>query len=312
MAAGRPRGHLADDFRRYDLGNRPLDLRQTLRLAGMWAAPTWVRVDRTGAWYAARTEAGPGTVCIQHKGDHLLAGAWGPGTELLLDGVPELVGLNDAGLDEVVAAHPFVRQTLKRFRGYRQSRTGEVFSHLVGTALAQKVTGKASSASLRALARKWGERSPGPRQDLWLLPRPEDLAERPYYAFHELNVEQHRADLVRRIARRSRALQRAATLPPTEARAHLEKLRGIGPWTSGVVMSGALGDPDAVPTADYHLANFVAWAFVGQARASDQEMLSLLEPYAGRRAQVARMVKGSGTKAPRFGPKREARDIRGM
>ena len=305
-------GVLAEDFRRYDLGGRPLNLKQTLHLASLWEAPTWLRIDATGAWYAARTVEGSGTVCIRHEGDHLLAGAWGPGTARLLDQVPELVGLHDEGLDLIEPAHDFVRQTLKRFRGYRQGRTGEVYSALLGAAIAQKVTGKSSAAGLRALARAWGEQAPGPRQDLWLLPRPEDLAERPYYLFHELNVEQHRADLLRRIARRATALERAATMEPLAARAHLEKLRGIGPWTSGVVLSGALGHPDAVPVGDWHLKNWVTYAFTGRPRGTDEEMLELLAPYAGRRGQVARMVKGSGTKAPRFGPRGDVRDIRGV
>lgn len=311
-AAGQP-GHLADDFRRFPLDDRPLDLRQTLRLSNMWGATSWIQVDRTGAWYAERTPEGPATVCIRHQGDHLLAGAWGPGTARLLDKLPQLVGLGDPGLSEVDAAgNAFVHQTLKRFRGYRQGRTGQVYPHLVSAALAQKVTGKNSKAALWRVARRWGEAAPGPRRDLFLLPEPAALAERPYYLFHELNVEQHRAELVRRIARRARALERAAELPHGEARAHLEKLRGIGPWTSAVVAGGPLGDPDAVPVGDWHLKNWVTFAMTGRPRGTDAEMLELLAPYAGRRGQVARMIKGSGVEAPRFGPKGDVRDIRGV
>jgi 3-methyladenine DNA glycosylase/8-oxoguanine DNA glycosylase len=118
---------------------------------------------------------------------------------------------------------------------------------------------------------------------------------------------------VRRIADRATALQRAATMEPALGRAHLEKLPGIGPWTSGVVMGGPLGDPDAVPLGDYNLANWVAYNLAGEERADDQRMMALLAPYAGQNGLVARLVKGGGCKAPpRRGPRMSVMDIRKM
>ncbi|MBW2458992.1 MAG: hypothetical protein JRI68_31120 [Deltaproteobacteria bacterium] len=99
-------------------------------------------------------------------------------------------------------------------------------------------------------------------------------------------------------------------MPHAEARAHLEKLPGIGPWTSGVVMGGPLGDPDAVPLGDFHLPNMVAWNLAGEPRADDPRMLELLEPYAGRRGLIARLIKLTGQGAPRFGPRTPKLDIR--
>ncbi len=100
-------------------------------------------------------------------------------------------------------------------------------------------------------------------------------------------------------------------MPQPEARAHLEKLPGIGPWTSGVVMGGPLGDPDAVPTGDYNLPNIVAYKLVGEERADDARMLELLEPYRGHRGLVARLIKtGGGRSPPRRGPRLRVRDIR--
>lgn len=290
----------------------PLNLRWTLRLMTLWGATTWLKVDDSGAWYARRTPDGPGTVHIRHKGDHLLVDGFGDGAERVLDGVPALCGLDDAGVDAIEPVHPFIAEQKKRMRGLRQGRTGDVFPRLVVAGLAQKVTKANSGPVAKRIAWQWGEQAPGPREDLRLLPAPRDLAGRPYYAFHQLGIERHRADLVKRIADRASALQRAAKMPPREGRAHLEKLRGIGPWTSGVVMGGPLGDPDAVPIGDYHLPNWVAWNLAGEARADDARMMELLAPYAGRRGQVARMVKGSGSGAPRYGPKRAAIDVRKM
>lgn len=290
----------------------PLDLASTVRLQAMWGETTWMRVDPTGAWHAWRTPDGPGTVCVQHAGDHLHAAAWGPGAAHALEGVPAWLGLDDIGVDAIVPQHPVMRELVHHMRGYRVGRTGQLYERLVSVALAQKVTGKESKAALRDLAWRWGERAPGPRDDLRLLPEPAVLARRPYFDFHPLGIERHRAELVVRIASRASALQRAAAMPHAEARAHLEKLPGIGPWTSGVIVGGVLGDPDAVPMADFHLPNFVVFNLAGEARGEDGRMIELLAPYAGQRGRVVRMIKAGGREPPKFGPKAPVRDLRGM
>lgn len=287
----------------------PLDLGITLRMMGMWGATTWARVDATGAWYAERNLEGPATVRLVREGAALSAEAWGPGALPLLDRVPELCGLGDPGASAIVPAHPIMRDLVKRMAGYRVGRSGQAYPRLIAAGIAQKVTGANAKPALWQLARTWGERAPGPREDLWLLPEPKALRRRPYYEFHGFGVEQHRALLLKRIAERATAMERAASMPFADARRHLEKLQGIGPWTSGVVMGGPLGDPDAVPIGDYHLPNIVAWHLAREPRADDHRMMQLLEPYTGRRGQVARMLKTAGG-APRFGPKSEARDFR--
>ena len=71
----------------------------------------------------------------------------------------------------------------------------------------------------------------------------------------------------------------------------------------------ALGDPDAVPVGDYHLADSVGYALEGTARSSDVRMLELLNPYSGHRARVIRLIGIAGITAPRFGPKMPLRNI---
>ena len=216
------------------------------------------------------------------------------------------------GVEAIEPHHPIVRDLRSKMVGLRIGRSGRVFPRLVSAGLAQLVSGANSKPALRRLARQWGERAPGPRDDLILLPPHRQLARTPYYAFHPLNIERHRADLVRRISERAPALQRAAKMPVLDGRAHLEKLRGIGPWTSGVVMACPLGDPDAVPLADWHLPNIVAFNLAGEVRADDARMMELLEPYAPYRGLVARMLKSGGAGAPRYGPKGAVREIRGL
>lgn len=289
----------------------PLDLRRTVGALTMWGFSTWIRVDDTGAWVARRTDSGPATLRLTLRDRVLHADAWGLGAAAFLAAAPDLAGLHDAGVAHLPRHHARVDELARRAVGVRLPRAGVVTDQLIAVGLAQKVTGKNGRAALSRLARQWGEPAPGPRDDLWLLPEPSVLARTPPFAFHPLGIEGHRASLVRRIAAHSRQLERATRLPPAEGRLWLEKLRGIGPWTSGVVASSALGDPDAVPVGDYHLPNWVSWNLAGEPRADDARMMELLEPYAGQRGRVVRLLKGGGSSPPRYGPKSEVRDIRG-
>ena len=290
----------------------PLDLARTLRSMEMWGAMTWLKTDASGCWFAQREASGPATVHIVQHPDHLQAQAWGPGAEELLARVPQLAGLDNVGVEDIRPRHPIVRDIIQRSRGLRVGRSGRVYSRLVSTGLAQKVTGANSKAALKQVAWRFGEVAPGPREDLQLLPHPRELARLPYYVFHPLNIEQHRAELIRRIADRASALQRAASMSGPDALEHLQKLRGIGPWTAGVVVGGSLGYPDAVPLADIHVPNIVAMNLAGEPRATDERMLELLEPYAGVRGLVVRLLKSQGLSAPRHGPRMDINDIRGL
>ncbi len=65
----------------------------------------------------------------------------------------------------------------------------------------------------------------------------------------------------------------------------------------------SLGDPDAVATGDYHFPNVVAHALTGEARADDERMLELLEPYRGQRGRVLWALVSIAGPAPKFGPR---------
>ncbi len=84
-------------------------------------------------------------------------------------------------------------------------------------------------------------------------------------------------------------------------------MRGIGPWTVAEVAQRALGDADAVSVGDFHLPKQVVYAFTGGMHGTDEEMLALLEPFAGHRFRVQRLVELSDVVAP--GP-RPAHDDR--
>jgi 3-methyladenine DNA glycosylase/8-oxoguanine DNA glycosylase len=98
-------------------------------------------------------------------------------------------------------------------------------------------------------------------------------------------------------------------MPVADARRLLAAFPGVGPWTAAEVALVALGDADAVSVGDYHIPNTVAWALAGEPRGTDQRMLELLEPFAGHRGRVIRLIEAAGISAPKYGPKATARSI---
>jgi hypothetical protein len=81
------------------------------------------------------------------------------------------------------------------------------------------------------------------------------------------------------------------TVPPDEAEQRLRSIAGVGAWTAAVVRQVALGDADAVPVGDDRSKHLVAWAFLGEPRGTDAQMLELLEPYRGHRGRVLRLLR---------------------
>jgi 3-methyladenine DNA glycosylase/8-oxoguanine DNA glycosylase len=147
---------------------------------------------------------------------------------------------------------------------------------------------------------------------LLLPPDAADLTALPYFEFHPLGLERRRAELLRRIGREGPRIESWTALEPAEARARVQTIDGIGPWTAAEATRLAFGDPDAVSLGDAHIPDMVSWALAGEPRADDRRMLELLAPYAGQRARVVRLLEISGIKIPRYGPRFSPRRIAGI
>jgi 3-methyladenine DNA glycosylase/8-oxoguanine DNA glycosylase len=103
-------------------------------------------------------------------------------------------------------------------------------------------------------------------------------------------------------------LERLTGTTPEDARRYLERLPGVGVWTSAETVAISHGDPDAVSVGDFHLKNEVAWHLAGRPRGSDEEMLELLEMFRPHRGRVIRLL-GTLGHAPAFGPRMPIRNI---
>ena len=271
------------------------------------------RLEAGRAIRATRTPGGPATLEVHETRDELVVRAWGPGAAWVVEGAPDLLGLNDdpRALAALVPPHRLVVELARRFAGLRLPRTGRIVEALVPAVLEQKITGEEARQVYRSLIRVHGEVAPGPF-GLRLQPTSERLAGLPYHAYHPLGLERRRAETLKRIGAVADRMEASTNLALADAHRRLGAVPGIGPWTVGEVARCALGDPDAISVGDYHLPSLVAFALAGEPRADDARMLEILEPYRGQRGRVIRLLEASGLAAPRRGPRMPPRSIAGI
>lgn len=266
--------------------------------------PAWWFAPDGAVWQATWTADGPATRHLVVRNDGVHATAWGPGAERALADVPDLLGARDdpSGFDP--SLHPVVREAHRGRSALRIPRSGNVFEALVPAILEQKVVGLDAQAAWRRLVLQHGTPAPGPApRTLRVPPTAARWREVPVWDWRRAGVEGARAGTVLRAAVVAHRLQEGADLPIEEARRRLLTVRGIGPWTVAEVSSRALGDADAVSVGDFHLAHLVGWALTGS-RTDDAGMLALLEPWAGHRQRVIRLIEITrAARAPRFGPR---------
>jgi 3-methyladenine DNA glycosylase/8-oxoguanine DNA glycosylase len=277
----------------------PLALRATL-------APLGGHFRPDGWWAPMRTPEGPATLHLRRTGTAVEAVAYGPGMTWALESVPGLIGSDDHP-EEFRTSHSVVGELHRRHPGLRIGRTGRVFDVLLVAIVAQKVTGKEAGRGMKQLTRTYSEPAPGP-MPLQLPPDPGRLAAATYFDLHPLGIEQRRADTIRRVASDAVRIERLAGVGPTDACAYLERIRGIGVWTSAETVVVSHGYSDAVSVGDFHHKNEVAWHLTGRPRGTDEEMVELLEEFRPHRARVMRLLATLGH-APAFGPRMPIRSI---
>jgi 3-methyladenine DNA glycosylase/8-oxoguanine DNA glycosylase len=282
----------------------PVDLVATL-------APLWhgrgdpcMSAGRAEVWRASWFASGAATTHLRAAGPRRVeVRAWGPGAEEALEAAPDLVGARDddgglARCDDTV-----VRRMARSRPALRLCRGGNVLEVLVPAVLEQKVQGARARAAYRSMVRAFGTPAPAAPVLLLLPPTAEWLREQPSWRWHRWGVELRRATTVRTAA--------ASAGRCTTAR-QLRALPGIGVWTAAQVASAAWGDADAVSVGDYWLKHWVCHTLAGEPRGTDERMLELLEPWAGQRGRVCRLIMSAGVAPPRYGPRLPMADIRAI
>jgi 3-methyladenine DNA glycosylase/8-oxoguanine DNA glycosylase len=298
-----------------------VDVRLTLSVQGRGRSDPTFRIDEAGAvWRTSLTPDGPATIRVTAPfpagsapaGPLVLAQAWGPGADWLLDALPGALGLHDdiSGFDP--SGHPVLRQVARRHPGLRLGRSGRLMEALVPAVLEQKVLTIEAHRAWRILLAKFGGQPPGPApRGMRVFPDPKTWRRIPSWDWHRAGVEGVRAQTIIRACIVADSLERLLATTHEEADRLLRTIPGIGPWTSAETRQRAAGDPDAVSVGDAHLPDMVGWALAGRSATNDEEMLELLGPYAGHRHRVTRLVKLSGLGGPpRRAPKLPVRDYR--
>jgi 3-methyladenine DNA glycosylase/8-oxoguanine DNA glycosylase len=289
----------------------PRSLRRTLSIYRHGGRDPACRLEPGRFRFASLTPDGPATLELRWErdpapvdDDGLVARAWGDGADWMLARVDRLTGRHDRHVD-FDDAHPVVARSLRRTRSTRIAASGLLYHQLLPTIIAQRITGGEAGRQWARLCEELGARPPGPpdvTDGMRLPPAPETLHRRPAWWFHPLGIETKRARTLTEVAKHPRKLFEWAD-DPVLAADRLALIPGIGPWTIGSVLGPVAGDPDAVPVGDYHFPNTVAWALAGEARADDDRMLELLEPYRGQRGRVLWALVRVAGQAPSFGPR---------
>lgn len=259
-------------------------------------------------WRAYNSPTGPVTLRVERTQSGVRGTAWGKGSEHALEILPDLVGADDDPR-AFQPDHPLLTELIRRKPGIRFGKTHDPVGQLIVTIPGQRVTSKNARQTRRELAYRFGEMAPGPA-GLRLPPDPEKIATLSYANLHNAGLERSRATTLLEVCRRANRIRQLGERPHEDAARALQSIRGIGPWTANHVVQIAWGWTDAIQLGDYWLPSIVVHALTGKARAEDDEMLELLEPFRPHRARVIKLIAASGIKPPRFGPKLPVRDIR--
>jgi 3-methyladenine DNA glycosylase/8-oxoguanine DNA glycosylase len=270
--------------------------------------PTYRRDPDGTIWRGIRTPQGASTLRLTLVAGSVVQGwAWGLGSEWVLGSLPAMLGDGD---DETgfVAHHPKVTEAARQFTGWRMPRTGLVLESMIPSIIEQKVSGKEAFGSYRTLVHRYGERAPGEgaARGLWVAPIASGWARIPSWEWLRAGVDGARSATAVRAAGAAGRLEQCTTLSNDDAHRRLRAVPGVGTWTSAEVRQTALGDPDAVSFGDYHVAKDIGWALTGS-EVDDEGLAELLEPYAGHRYRVQRLLELAGARRPRRGPRMPTR-----
>jgi 3-methyladenine DNA glycosylase/8-oxoguanine DNA glycosylase len=251
-------------------------------------------------WWTTNTPEGAATVAFRVVAAQIRADAWGPGTPWALDHLPDLLGARDDP-EGFVCHHPRLNELFEIFSNPRVGATHRWYEAMATAIIGQRVVKADAGASRSRLSWRHGGPAPGPGP-VPLFPSPETILSIPDHGFHTVGIERSRARAIRVAAKHADRLERLGSQPRDEVSEWLYKLPGIGPWTSALTTAVAGGDPDAVPVGDLHLPRLVSYALTGEEHGDDARMLELLDPYAGHRQRVVRMVKLAGAGPPSHRP----------
>ncbi|GGF33019.1 3-methyladenine DNA glycosylase [Marmoricola endophyticus] len=268
--------------------------------------PTYKTTPDGAVWRGIGAPTGPATLRVSATPAHgeVHGRAWGPGAEWVLDRLPTMLGDTD-DVSGFEPRHAVLVDAHRRHPHWRLTRTERVMEALTPAIIEQKVTGQEAFAGFRRLCFRFGERAPGEGADvgLWVQPGATTIRGIASWEWLRMHVDPARSRALVNAARYAANLERTLELGVEEADRRLRALPGIGVWTSAEVRFRAHGDADAVSFGDYHVGKNIIWALTGEHVDVEDGLAELLEPWAGHRHRVQRLVEFARLGRPRHGPR---------
>lgn len=275
------------------------DLAKTLWLAGMGHRDPTLRLSESSAQLAFQTPEGPVTVSAEREANTVRVDGVGPGAEWIQPQLPALFGLHDRPADFQPAGR--LGKLVQQLPGVHLPTLPVVFHKLVQIVLQQLVSWSDAVHGWRQIVRRFGIESPCGH--LRLPPTAQQFSRLGYYDLVACHVMPKQARLILHLAREANRIEHLAASDISALEKYLLSVRGVGPWTVQHLLGSSLGCSDAVLIGDFGLPHAVAYFLIGRERSDDEEMLRLLEPYAGHRFRVINYLWQAGHFAPRRGPR---------
>jgi 3-methyladenine DNA glycosylase/8-oxoguanine DNA glycosylase len=251
--------------------------------------PYSLRLSAGRASDACRRCAGRRLVGLFHVGGRL---EWA-GARQRQDGRVELQAMSEEGLRRIrfalaldddhseflrrFSGDPLLRKPVRFLRGLRPARLPTVAHALLRAVAGQLITARESRAVERRVIRAVGEEAWG----LHAPPTAASLGRLAPAELQRLGLSARKAATIVRVCR-TIDLERLSGLETKAVAARLERERGLGPWSVGVVCLEGLGRFDRGLVADLGLIKLCAALTGRRADASDtEELLAPYEEWAG-------------------------------
>ena len=175
-----------------------------------------------------------------------------------------------------VADDPLLGRTSKLLKGLRQLRTATVAQALLRAVCGQLVDWKTARSLERKVIRALQSRAVA-ATDLSEPPTTSALAAAAPFELRRLGLHERRGAAIVRLGR-SLELERLHDLPTDAVVRRIERERGLGPWSAGVVCLEGLGRFEHGLVGDLGLIKLVR-ALRGRRVVETWETAELLEPY---------------------------------
>jgi 3-methyladenine DNA glycosylase/8-oxoguanine DNA glycosylase len=171
-------------------------------------------------------------------------------------------------------ADPLIGRATVHLRGLRPVRTATVAQALLRAVCGQLIDSKTARAHERRVIRSL---SPRGADGLCEPPTTEVLGALAPFELRRLGLHERRGAALVRVCR-SLELERLHDVPTKTVVARIERERGLGPWSAGVVCIEGLGRYDYGLVGDLALVKFLR-AVRGRHEIETWETAELLEPY---------------------------------